>query len=68
MAYYVTTQSASSGRLSRWISSLFADFVAWRDAVATRNALARLTDAELCDIGLTRADIDHMSDADLRNG
>ncbi|MDF0599822.1 DUF1127 domain-containing protein [Psychromarinibacter sp. C21-152] len=41
---------------------MFADLVgrlaAWNDARVTRNALTRLSDHELDDLGLTRNDID----------
>ncbi len=67
MAYYTTTHPASDSRLRRTFTALLAEFSAWREAVATRNALSRLTDAELSDIGLTRGDLDEMSNAELRN-
>jgi uncharacterized protein YjiS (DUF1127 family) len=40
------------------ISSLLAAIAAWNDARITRKALARLSDRELEDIGLSRGDID----------
>ena len=40
------------------VAGLVARFTAWNDARRTRNALARLTDHELDDIGLSRGDID----------
>ncbi len=40
------------------ISALIADLAAWNDARITRKALARLSDRELDDIGLSRGDID----------
>lgn len=46
------------GRLSDTIANLFGTIAAWNDARMTRNALAKLSDRELDDIGLTRADID----------
>lgn len=48
-----------SGR-SGMFSSLISAIVAWNDARATRNALSKLSDRELDDIGLTRHDIDHI--------
>lgn len=36
---------------------LFGRMAAWNDARVTRNALSKLSDRELDDIGLTRADI-----------
>ena len=44
---------ARRGVFSRVIKAL----VAWNDRRATRNALAKLSDRELDDIGLTRGDI-----------
>lgn len=47
-----------AGRITALASSAVGSFVAWNDARATRNALARLSDRELDDIGLHRGDID----------
>ncbi|MEZ5771883.1 MAG: DUF1127 domain-containing protein [Defluviimonas denitrificans] len=41
-----------------FFGTMVSAFAAWNDARVTRNALSRLTDRELDDIGLTRADID----------
>lgn len=38
-------------------TSLMAAFSAWNDSRQTRNALNKLSDHELDDIGLTRSDI-----------
>lgn len=46
-----------------FFSKLAAAFTAWNDARVTRNELARLTDRELDDIGLTRSDIDRIARA-----
>ena len=44
------------------LTGLFSAFVgrvtAWNDARVTRNALAKLSDHELDDLGLSRGDID----------
>ena len=40
------------------VAGLVTRFTTWNEARRTRNALARLTDHELDDIGLTRGDID----------
>lgn len=45
------------------LTALFAAFTAWKDARATRKALSALTDRELEDIGLTRADINRVAKA-----
>lgn len=60
MAVFDTTRSAVAPR-GNLFSSLFAAFAAWNDARVTRNALSRLTDRELEDIGLCRGDIDHVA-------
>lgn len=65
MAFYDTTRLTTFGRESRTKTSLLATFLAWREGRATRKALSKLTDRELTDIGLKRADIDLMSDWDL---
>ncbi|MFN3641688.1 MAG: DUF1127 domain-containing protein [Gemmobacter sp.] len=58
-----TTRTAGSvalsgGRISRFLTATLAAIAAWNDARITRNALSRLSDRELDDIGLCRADID----------
>lgn len=50
-------RNARAGFVSKMIDSV----TAWNDARVTRNALARLSDRELNDIGLTRFDIDHLA-------
>jgi uncharacterized protein YjiS (DUF1127 family) len=52
----VTTYRAVQGA-----TSVLASLAAWNDARVTRKALGRLTDRELDDIGLCRADIDVIS-------
>ncbi len=57
MATLTTTRPAST--LSNgFFSSIVSAVAAWNDARVTRNALSRLTDRELDDIGLCRGDID----------
>jgi len=63
MAAYETTRTAPFGAIATFrviqFFSNIADAVAdWNDARVTRNALAKLTDRELDDIGLCRGDID----------
>ncbi len=63
MAAYETTRTAPFGAIStyrfiQFVSSIFAAVAAWNDARVTRNALAKLSDRELDDIGLCRGDID----------
>ena len=63
MATLDHTRSAASDRvfganLSSAVAAVIGRVVAWNDARVTRKALARLSDHELADIGLSRADID----------
>lgn len=60
MATLDTTRTAygTTARSGNIFTSLFAAVSAWNDARVTRNALNRLTDRELEDIGLCRGDID----------
>lgn len=48
------------GRLSDAVRGTFSAMVAWYDARETRNALLKLTDRELEDIGLCRGDVHNM--------
>lgn len=48
----------SGGRLHRLLPEILGRLAAWNDARVTRKALSRLSDRELDDIGLCRADID----------
>ncbi|PID35209.1 MAG: hypothetical protein CR964_00830 [Rhodobacterales bacterium] len=63
MAAFETTRPMTvdglsfGGRLSEMLSNLFGMVAAWNDARQTRAALSRLTDHQLEDIGLTRADL-----------
>ncbi|MGZ2258633.1 DUF1127 domain-containing protein [Roseobacter sp. A03A-229] len=54
-----------ASRFFSMISATIASVVAWNDARVTRNALAALTDRELEDIGLSRADIDGVADSQI---
>ncbi|MEH7830166.1 DUF1127 domain-containing protein [Gemmobacter denitrificans] len=63
MAAYDTTRTAPFGAIStyrfiQFVSGIFGGLAAWNDARVTRNALAKLSDRELDDIGLCRGDID----------
>ena len=67
MAFFDPTRQAAAGfgrpaaGFGRALSTLHAEFLAWREARMNRAALARLSDHELADIGLQRSDIDEMS-------
>ncbi len=49
------------GQISGLVASAFGAVSAWNDARITRKSLSRLSDRELDDIGLTRADIETVS-------
>lgn len=66
MAAIDTTRPLSHGRLSEGrhanlITTIIAKIVAWNHTRATRNALSKLTDRELEDIGLSRGNIDSLN-------
>ncbi len=63
MASYDTTRPMVDGRTfgvrpHGIFARLFGAVAAWNDARITRNALAKLSDHELEDLGLNRGDID----------
>jgi len=62
MATFNNTRSTSDGFLfgghvGTISSSVVNAFAHWNDARVTRNALAKLSDLQLDDIGLTRGDV-----------
>jgi uncharacterized protein YjiS (DUF1127 family) len=63
MAAFDTTRTTYgslnvAGRISSKLASLVGTFTKWNDARMTKNALTRLSNRELEDIGLVRGDID----------
>jgi uncharacterized protein YjiS (DUF1127 family) len=63
MAAYETTRTAPFGAISifravQFVSDTQIAFANWNDARVTRNALGKLSDRELDDIGLCRGDIE----------
>ncbi len=63
MAAVHTTRPAPFGAISTFrvvqiVGGAVAAFSTWNDARVTRNALGKLSDRELDDIGLCRGDID----------
>lgn len=63
MAAFETTRTAPFGAISifravQFVSDTHIAFSIWNDARVTRNALAKLSDRELDDIGLCRGDIE----------
>ena len=66
MAAYVTTRPAPLGAISTFRFVQFFGNAAerpavWNDERITRNALGRLSDRELDDIGLCRGDIERIA-------
>jgi len=62
MAAFETTRAVPFSAIAtytivRFFSNIATDVIAWNDARVTRNALGKLSDRELDDIGLTRGDI-----------
>jgi uncharacterized protein YjiS (DUF1127 family) len=65
MASYDTTRQTADGhlfgtRIFSFFTGLAGSVAAWNDARVTRNALSKLSDHELDDLGLNRGDIDSM--------
>jgi uncharacterized protein YjiS (DUF1127 family) len=65
MAAFETTRPAPFGATStyhfiQFVSNVLATVKGWNDARVTRKALSALSDRELDDIGLCRADIDRV--------
>lgn len=56
------TATARQGLFSRIWAETFGAVAQWNDARLTRNALSKLSVQELDDIGLSRGDIEWMSE------
>ena len=70
MATFDTTRTtygsaSAASRFFALLNTVVAAVVAWNDARVTRNALSGLTDRELEDIGLSRADIDAVAERNI---
>lgn len=66
MAAFATTRPAPFGAITAYafvqgFTSVAERMQAWNDARRTRAALSNLSDWELADIGLSRADIDRIA-------
>ncbi|MEM9967670.1 MAG: DUF1127 domain-containing protein [Pseudomonadota bacterium] len=61
---YGTTSAVNT--IKSFFAAKIASFAAWNEARVTRNALASLSDRELEDIGLIRADIDRIAENGLQ--
>ncbi|MEM8776512.1 MAG: DUF1127 domain-containing protein [Pseudomonadota bacterium] len=53
---HIHSGNAHDGIFTRMMNA----FIAWNETRVTRNALSRLSDRELEDIGLNRADVDKL--------
>ncbi|WP_420861118.1 DUF1127 domain-containing protein [Algirhabdus cladophorae] len=54
------TNAAGVGSFSKFIASTVGAVAAWNDRRVTRNALDKLSDRELEDIGLCRGDLENV--------
>ncbi|MHC0053352.1 DUF1127 domain-containing protein [Actibacterium sp. D379-3] len=62
MAANDTTRPLAGGRHAAGpLNRIFVGIISWNNARITRNALEKLSDHELDDIGLTRGDIDRIA-------
>lgn len=66
MATFETIRPAPFGaetvyRLVSFVDTMRATLVNWNNTRVTRNAISKLTDRELADIGLSRSDVENMS-------
>jgi len=69
MAAFHTPRQATglnASALPAFFANMFAAFTVWNTARVTRNALMKLTDRELDDIGLTYGDIEKVVDGKTR--
>lgn len=60
MSVMDTNRLAARNGQTGFVARLIEATMAWNDARVTRNALAKLSERELNDIGLTRFDVDLM--------
>ncbi|MDQ2091876.1 DUF1127 domain-containing protein [Marimonas arenosa] len=58
----VQLAAGTHGRIGQIFASLVARYNEWNDLRMTRNALSKLSDRELEDIGLCRGDIDFIAE------
>ncbi|MEH6835038.1 MULTISPECIES: DUF1127 domain-containing protein [Falsihalocynthiibacter] len=56
----IANGASIGGRVFGALATLFGTFADWNDTRATRNALRKLSDRELDDIGLCRQDIERI--------
>jgi uncharacterized protein YjiS (DUF1127 family) len=63
---FAESLAASVRPLFRRVASLGAAFSRMRERARAINELARMTDAELTDLGLARSDLPHLFDRDFQ--
>jgi uncharacterized protein YjiS (DUF1127 family) len=61
MSAYDTNRTLAQSGFARLATKLFVAIATWNDVRQTRNELAKLSDRELDDIGLSRGDIDRIA-------
>lgn len=61
MSAFETTRLNNGFSALGLVGSLVASIASWNDVRVTRNALAKLSDRELDDIGLSRGDIEFIT-------
>ena len=61
MTAFETTRTTNGFSALNLVSSVVASIASWNDARVTRNALSKLSDRELDDIGLCRGDIEFIA-------
>jgi uncharacterized protein YjiS (DUF1127 family) len=61
MSAFETTRTNTGFSPLNLVSSIVGSIASWNDARVTRNALAKLSDRELDDIGLSRGDIEFIA-------
>ncbi|MGB5869927.1 MAG: DUF1127 domain-containing protein [Albidovulum sp.] len=61
MSMLETTKATSGFSPLNLVNAILVSIASWNDARMTRSALGKLSDRELDDIGLSRGDIDHIT-------
>jgi uncharacterized protein YjiS (DUF1127 family) len=61
MSAFETTHTTTGINGRHIVNSIVASIASWNDARVTRNALSKLSDRELDDIGLCRGDIEFIA-------
>ncbi len=62
---YTRAENHFGSSFGKTFNKVIAAIMSWNDARVTRNALMSLSDRELDDIGLSRADIDTIAETTM---